>query len=368
MAIVEVDKVKKALNPEFSLKPHSHLVAPDISALQPATQLSRRPSRFRPHIKFQFRFPTKDVVISNLNSTRINASRMKKTILHLSIVALLFAACNKTGQSEDTKTDETPTTANTSVSDQWKIGVQLWTFRLFSFVDAINKVDSAGADFIEAFPGQEMGGEFGKKTMGPDLSTGDRNKVKELLKSKGITMVAFGVSGGNDAKEWQKLFEFAKDMGLQYITTEPDPKHWELVDSLAGAYGVKAAIHNHPKPSHYWHPDSVKAAASVHPNIGVCADLGHWSRSGLDVVECLKKLEGHVIGVHFKDVKEFGNKDSEDVITGKGVNKWSEIFAELKRQQFAGMFSIERENNWENNLPDVKEEIKFYNDQVSALK
>jgi sugar phosphate isomerase/epimerase len=240
---------------------------------------------------------------------------------------------------------------------------------LFSFVDAINKVDSAGAEFIEAFPGQEMGGEFGKKTMGPELSAEDRNKVKELLKSKGITMIAFGVTGGKDEKEWQKLFEFAKDMGLQYITVEPDPKHWSVADSLASAYGVKVAIHNHPKPSHYWHPDSVMAAVSAHPNsIGVCADLGHWSRSGLDVVECLKKLEGHVIGVHFKDVKEFGNKDAEDVITGTGVNKWPEIFAELKRQKFTGMFSIERENNWENNLPDVIDEIKFYNDQVSALK
>ena len=297
---------------------------------------------------------------------------MKRTILHLSVAALLFTACNKSEQSAETaaetKTDTTAT-VNTSVTDQWKIGVQLWTFRLFSFVDAISKVDSSGAKFIEAFPGQKMGGDFGKKTtMGPELSAEDRSKVKELLKSKGITMIAFGVTGGKDEKEWQKLFEFAKDMGLQYITVEPEKKYWGLVDSLAGAYGIKAAIHDHPKPSYYWHPDSVLAAVTGHSNIGACADLGHWSRSGLDVVECLKKLEGHIIGVHFKDVKEFGNKDGEDVITGTGVNKWPDIFAELKRQQFAGMFSIERENNWQNNLPDVIQEIEFYHDQVTALK
>jgi sugar phosphate isomerase/epimerase len=293
---------------------------------------------------------------------------MRNTILYLSVAALLLTGCAK--QSSETSS-ETDTTAivNTIVTDQWKIGVQLWTFRDFSFVDAISKVDSSGAKFIEAFPGQKMGGDFGIKTeMGPDLSAGDRSKVKELLKSKGITMIAFGVTGGKDATEWQKLFEFAKDMGLQYITIEPENKHWNLVDSLAGAYGVKAAIHDHPKPSHYWHPDSVLAAITGHPNIGACADLGHWSRSGLDVVECLKKLEGHIIGTHFKDVKEFGNTNADDVITGTGVNKWPDIFAELKRQQFAGMFSIERENNWEHNLPDVIQEVKFYNDQVAALK
>jgi len=301
---------------------------------------------------------------------------MKKNILFFSIAALLFTACNNNEQSAgtETKTDSSATTADTSAVaantvSQWKIGVQLWTFRLFSFTDAISKVDSAGAKFIEAFPGQKMGGDFGKKaTMGPELSAEDRTKVKELLKSKGITMIAFGVTGGKDSKEWQKLFEFAKDMGLQYITIEPENKHWGLVDSLAGVYGVKAAIHDHPKPSHYWHPDSVLAAITGHPNIGSCADLGHWSRSGLDVVECLKKLDGHLIGAHFKDVKEFGKTDAEDVITGTGVNKWPEIFAEFKRQNFSGMFSIERENNWENNMPDVKQEIKFFNEQVAALK
>jgi sugar phosphate isomerase/epimerase len=306
---------------------------------------------------------------------QINCRQMKKSISLLFLAAIIFAGCNnssnETTSATDTaasKTDST-TAVNTSVTDQWKIGVQLWTFRLFSFTEAISKADSAGAKFIEAFPGQKMGGDFSKNaTMGPDLSAADRTKVKDLLKSKGITMMAFGVTGGKDAKEWQKLFEFAKDMGLQYVTVEPEDKHWNLVDSLAGAYGVKAAIHDHPKPSHYWSPDSVLAAAKGHPNIGSCADLGHWSRSGLDVVECLKKLEGHIIGAHFKDVKEFGNKDAEDVITGTGVNKWPEIFAEFKRQGFTGMFSIERENNWKNNVPDVQQEIKFFHQQVAALK
>ncbi|MBS1609593.1 MAG: sugar phosphate isomerase/epimerase [Bacteroidetes bacterium] len=300
---------------------------------------------------------------------------MKKISLYLSFAALVFASCNNSSDSSSANADTSSTstvkkdTVDTSVTDQWKIGVQLWTFNRFTVADALKKVDSAGAKFIEAFPGQKMGGDFSKNAvMGPDLSAADRTKLKDLLKSKGITMVAFGVTGGKDAKEWQKLFEFAKDMGLQYITVEPEDKHWGLVDSLAGVYGVKAAIHDHPRPSHYWSPDSVLAAAKGHPNIGACADLGHWSRSGLDVVECLKKLEGHVIGAHFKDVKEFGKTDSEDVITGTGVNKWPDIFAELKRQKFAGMFSIERENNWENNMPDVKQEIKFFYEQVAALK
>ena len=42
------------------------------------------------------------------------------------------------------------------------------------------------------------------------------------------------------------------------------------------------------------------------PLMGACADVGHWMRSGLDPVECLKKLEGHIICLHFKDLNEMG--------------------------------------------------------------
>ena len=52
---------------------------------------------------------------------------------------------------------------------------------------------------------------------------------------------------------------------------------------------------------------------------------------------------------------------------GTGVIKFTPIFQELKRQNFNGMFSIERENNWYHNVPDVIATVKFYNDEVSKL-
>jgi sugar phosphate isomerase/epimerase len=291
---------------------------------------------------------------------------MKRIALHSALLlsaCILFAACNNPATPTETAVKKD----SASITDGWKIGVQLWTFHEFPFVTAIEKADSAHAKFIEAFPGQVMGGDY-KDTFGIKLSAANRVKVKELLKSKGITLVAFGVVGADSPEEWKQYFDFAKDMGIQYLTAEPQDKHWGLVDSLAGVYGIKVAIHDHPRPSHYWHPDSVLAAVKNHPNLGSCADLGHWSRSGLDPVECLKKLEGHIIGLHFKDVKEFNKTDAADVITGTGVNKFPEIFAELKRQGFKGMFSIEREENWQNNVPDVIAEIKYFNEQVAKLK
>jgi sugar phosphate isomerase/epimerase len=177
-----------------------------------------------------------------------------------------------------------------------------------------------------------------------------------------------GVISPKNADEWKKAFDLAKEFGLSYITAEPLKDQWNMVDSMAGAYGIKVAIHDHPKPNPYWSPDSVLAAIQGHPNIGDCADVGHWARNGLNPVDCLKKLEGHVYGVHLKDIKTFNKTNAEDTAVGKGVIDFPAIFQELKRQNFSGMFSIEQESNWYHSLPDVINTVKYYNEEVAKLK
>ncbi len=249
----------------------------------------------------------------------------------------------------------------------WKLGVQMWTFHYFPFVTALDKVDSSGIKYIEAFPGQTLGGGMVGK-FGIGMSTEDKTKLKELLKSKGIRIVAMGVIVPKTIDDWRKYFDLAKEFGLSYITAEPLKNQWDQVDSLAGIYKIKVAIHDHPKPNVYWSPDSVLAATIGHPNLGSCADVGHWSRNGLNPVDCLKKLEGHIFGVHLKDIKEFNNTHAADTVVGKGINDFPAIFAELKRQGFKGMLSIEQESNWYNNVQDVISTRDFFDQQVAKLK
>jgi sugar phosphate isomerase/epimerase len=286
------------------------------------------------------------------------------------LLALAFANCN----NQQPPAQETAPAADTValipasvITDQWKIGIQMWTFRMFSFAQALDKVDSAGVKNIEAFWGQKLGANM-KGEFGAGMTAETRSKLKELLQNKGISITAMGVITPETNAEWLKAFDLAKEFNLSYITAEPRKDQWNYVDSMAGAYGIKVAIHDHPKPSHYWSPDSVLEASAGHPNIGACADIGHWARNGLDVVDCLKKLEGHVYGLHLKDVVRFDKVDAEDTVVGKGVIKFPGIFQELQRQQFKGMFSIEHESNWEHNLPDVIETVKFYKEQVGMLK
>jgi sugar phosphate isomerase/epimerase len=291
------------------------------------------------------------------------------------LVIIIMSGCN--GSQSSSSTSDTTTVKSDSGSMKtdssmgstagFKLGIQMWTFMKFSFSDALDKVDSSGIKNIEAFIGQKLGGGM-QGSYGFDMSKETREKLKQLLHKKDIQIVAMGVIVPKNKAEWIKTFELAKEFGLSYITAEPIKSQWGMVDSLAGVYGIPVAIHDHPKPNMYWSPDSVLAATVGHPHIGSCADIGHWARNGLNPVDCIKKLEGHIIGVHLKDVVKFNNPEAPDTLVSKGVVDLPAVLAELKRQNFKGMLSIEHESNWYHSLPDVVFTKNYYDSLVQKLQ
>jgi len=293
--------------------------------------------------------------------------------IFLSLLVICFMiGCNGSSSSSTATADSSAvkpdsSTANTGSTAGFKLGIQMWTFRMFSFSDALDKVDSSGIKNIEAFIGQNLGGGMTGK-YGLDMSPETLAKLKALLNKHGIQAVAMGVIVPKNKTEWIKTFELAKNLGMSYITAEPIKNQWDLVDSLAGVYGIPVAIHDHPKPNMYWSPDSVLAAIQGHAHIGSCADVGHWARNGLNPVDCLKKLEGHIIGVHLKDIVQFNNPKANDTVVSKGVVDFPAVLAELKRQSFKGMLSIEHESNWYHNLPDVIFTKNYYDSLIQKLQ
>jgi sugar phosphate isomerase/epimerase len=286
----------------------------------------------------------------------------------------VLAGCNSSSSttsgsdSSVIKTDSSMSKPDSSSGSTagFKLGVQMWTFKEFSFANALDKVDSAGIKNIEAFFGQKLGGGM-DGVYGFDMSKATRDKLKTLLQKKGIQIVANGVITPKNKAEWIKTFELAKEFGLSYVTAEPIKIQWDMVDSLAGVYGIQVAIHDHPKPNMYWSPDSVLAAIQGHTHIGSCADIGHWARNGLNPVDCLKKLQGHIIGVHLKDVVQFNNPKANDTLVSKGVVNLPEVLAELRKQNFNGMLSIEHESNWYHSLPDVIFTKNYYDSLVRKM-
>jgi sugar phosphate isomerase/epimerase len=236
----------------------------------------------------------------------------------------------------------------------WRLGCQAYTFNQFTFFDAVDKTASLGLHCIESYPGQRISKDR-SATMSADMSAADRKEVLKKASDSGLKIVAFGV-GGYDRKQ----FEFAKEMGIENIVAEPNEADFDAIDKLCEEFGVNLAIHNHPKPSHYWNPDTVlKVCKDRSRRIGACADTGHWLRSGLTPLDCIKKLEGRIISFHFKDLNKAA-PDAHDVPWGTGVCNVKGMLAEIHRQKLKAVFSAEYEYHWENSLPDLAKCVAYF--------
>lgn len=262
----------------------------------------------------------------------------------------------------------------------WKLAVHSYTFQKFSIFEAIDKTAAMGIKYMSVSGSVNLleNGQI-KKASTPGISDADREAILAHLKEKGIDthFVNMGVvkPSINEA-ESRKIFEAAKKLGIDTLVAEPEVHDkmeelgpvMDVVEKLAKEYNIKVAIHNHPGPKNfYWNPDTILIAVKGRsPLLGACADVGHWVRSGLDPVESLKKLEGRVIALHFKDLNEASLK-GHDVPWGTGISNVKGMLAELKRQNFKGAFCIEYEYNWDNSAPEIAESAKFFNAACAEL-
>ncbi|MEI7983905.1 MAG: glycoside hydrolase family 2 protein, partial [Bacteroidota bacterium] len=125
----------------------------------------------------------------------------------------------------------------------------------------------------------------------PDLKTSEalpqdkRREMKLRMSDLGITMPNYYAPLEGDKGAYRKIFDFAKEMGVETLVAEPPPETFEALDGLCQEYKINLAVHNHPEGSgsKYWNPDAfVKACEGRSARIGGCPDSGHWVRSGLD--------------------------------------------------------------------------------------
>lgn len=250
----------------------------------------------------------------------------------------------------------------------WLLGTQTYTFNRFTFFEAVDKAQSVGLKYVEAFPGQKIAADI-EGSMGPGMTDEQVAAVKKKLSDAGIRVTAFGVVGlSTDEAESRRVFDWCKVMGVQVINTEVEQAAFDLLEKLCEEYQIKVALHNHPKPSIYWSPDIIMEALEGRSAwLGACADTGHWLRSDLNPVECLKKLEGRIHSMHFKDLNKSGS-GAHDVPWGEGVGDVPAILAEMKRQKFAGPISVEYEHNWLNSLPEVGQCVQNFHRMTAELK
>jgi sugar phosphate isomerase/epimerase len=244
------------------------------------------------------------------------------------------------------------------------LGCQAYSFNRFSVFEAIEKTAYAGGKVIEFYPGQKLSKDQTDVKFSHDAAPDVWEKVKAKCKEHGITPIAYGVVGlSKDEAKSRKVFDFAKAMGIRVINTE-SVDALDTFEKLVKEYDIKVAFHNHPKkpndPNYkVWDPNYIlEITKDRDARVGACADIGHWVRSGLKPVECVKILKGRILSSHMKDLHA-PLPSGHDVHWGQGVSDVPAILAEYRAQGFEGPISVEYEHNWENNAEDAKACIAF---------
>lgn len=261
---------------------------------------------------------------------------------------------------------------------KFPFAMQCWTFRKFSFFEALQKIKDLGIAYVQPYPGQILERNNPKLRFDHNLAEDQISRVKDKLKELGLTLVSYGVVNfGNNEEEMQKVFEFAKEMGIRTIVTEPSYDDYSLIEKMVKKYRIAIAIHNHPTPSKYAHPETVLYRVDgLDQRIGACADTGHWMRSGVNPLEALRVLKGRIQDVHLKDLNAFGTKSAYDVPFGQGMANIRDVLAELTIQDYAGYIAIEHEKkeDIDNPSPAVSKgmeyikSITYYQDHEQILR
>lgn len=238
----------------------------------------------------------------------------------------------------------------------WQLCASLYTYRRFPFYEALALIDEAGLKHIE--PAFFLGLDKQRPALktSEELSPEVRAELKQKLAGYGIQMTNYYANLGTDEAAARKTFVYAKEMGVQTLVAEPAPEAFDMIESLCNEFEINLAVHNHPKHDNYayWEPEGVlKAIGNRGKRIGACIDTGHWVRSGLKCVECLKKMEGRVITAHLKDVGEWGKPEARDVPLGTGLADYGAVLKELRRQGFRGVMGIE----YEHDSPQLQEDV-----------
>jgi sugar phosphate isomerase/epimerase len=182
------------------------------------------------------------------------------------------------------------------------------------------------------------------------------------------------MSGGNiDLKEntvdgLRPHFEYAKNAGMAMMVCAPTHDNIKQIETLVKEYDIKIAIHNHgPEDKQYPTPQSVlDVVRNLDPRCGLCMDVGHSARTGVDVVKSIAEAGSRLLDMHVKDLKDLSVKESQ-VDVGDGDMPFPAIFKQLKKMNYQGCVNLEYEINGKDPLPGMQRSFSYMRGVLAGL-
>jgi sugar phosphate isomerase/epimerase len=233
-----------------------------------------------------------------------------------------------------------------------KLGIASFSFMKFSREQAIQMTKEIGTPFLNIK-------DFHLKL---DSTPEEIDAAKKEFADAGIILVGCGNVSfqKDDEADIRKKFEYAKRAGFPLIVCAPTAVTLPKLEKYVKEYDIKIAVHNHgPEDKNFPTPQSVlKAVKDMDPRCGLCMDIGHTSRTGVDIVESIEEAGPRLLDMHAKDLADPMVKESQ-VSVGAGRLPIPRIFQQLIRQKYQGCVNLEYEIHNDNPLPGMKESFAY---------
>lgn len=202
------------------------------------------------------------------------------------------------------------------------------------------------------------------------LESGDEDirRTAARVKEAGLHLYGGGVIYMKSTQEVENAFRYAAAAGMDIIIGVPNHDLLPLVEQKVEATGIKVAIHNHgPTDRVYPTPESIyKRIKHLDGRIGLCLDIGHTMRAGVDPALSAERFADRLIDVHIKDVSS-PDKKGGTVEIGRGVIDIPNFLRTLIRIGYSGTASFEFEKDGKDPLPGVAESVGFIHGSLSSL-
>lgn len=240
-----------------------------------------------------------------------------------------------------------------------KVGLTSYTWRKFPLDQAIAMTKQVGVKYISL-----------KDVHLPLKSTPEQcQEVHKKIEDAGLTLMGGGVIyfKNNDA-EIRNIFEYAKAAGMATIVCSPDPDALDAAEKMVKEYNLKIAIHNHgPSDKKYPSPlDVLRMVKGRDPRMGVCMDVGHTVRIGVDPIDAIKQCANRLYEFHMKDVTA-ATPQGKATELGKGVIDIVGVLKALVKIKWQYHLALEYEVNTDNPLPGVMESFAYMRGVLAAI-
>jgi sugar phosphate isomerase/epimerase len=239
-----------------------------------------------------------------------------------------------------------------------KVGVATYSFRKKSLEEAIAGTRRVGLAYcsIKSFH------------LPLESSAEQRKAVVAQFKAAGITPLSCGNISMKTEAEARQAFEYARDAGIPTIVCAPVYDVLPALDKLVKEFDIKIAIHNHG-PEDKWFPsplDVWERVKNLDPRVGLCVDVGHCARAGVEPQDAILKCRERVYDCHMKDIVE-RKPHAKVTEVGRGVLDMPAVIRALLEIKMEGHVGFEYEKDFDDPVPGVAEGAGYFRGAIATL-